>query len=150
MTRLKKTLLLLSLVLNSCVIIDTKPLGYSIKNCTNDTLLINLTNVDTLNDDIYWKAYSEDSITMTPDDTTTVYIHGKRVSIYNMYRLLPNTESRGSYSLFYSDTCYLYAIKWQIATHYPLEEIRSRKLYDKVAVTKRDFNHRLYEYHRYP
>ena len=135
-----KILLLSSLVLNSCIIIDTKPLGYCIKNCTNDTLLIDLNEAKTLNDEIYWKACGEDSMKTMPDDTTTVFIHGKQVDIHNAFRVLPNTKSIGFPTLFNNDTCYLYVIKWQIVTSYSLEEIRSKRLYDMKVITKKDFD----------
>ena len=142
-----KFLLLSSLALNSCIIIDTKPLGYCIKNCTNDTLLIDLDEAKNLNGGFYWKAYGRDTMITIPDDTTTVFIHGKQVDVCNAYRVLPNAKSIGFPTLFNSDTCYLYVIKWQIVTSYSLEEIRSRRLYDMMVVTKKDFDrNRILEY----
>ena len=48
------------------------------------------------------------------------------------------------------DTCYIYAIKWQVATQYSIEEIRAKKLYDKRTVTKKDFHDGIYEYRYNP
>ena len=148
--RLSKILFLplsLSFILSSCFF-DTKPLGFCVKNCTKDTLLIDLTESDTLNDEMYWGIHIKDTIGLVPEDTTTVHIHGRKVIISNFYYVLPNSISKGIYPLN-NDTCYVYAIKWRVATHYSLEEIRARKLYDRQTVTKKDFNHnRLFEYKR--
>ena len=64
--------------LSSCVM-DSKPLGYSVKNCTKDTLLIDLTDSDSLNSDMYWDLHSKDTIVLMSEDTTSVYIHGKNI-----------------------------------------------------------------------
>lgn len=129
-------LLILSLVLKSCVI-DIMPLGYSVKNCTKDTLFIDLTVSDTLTDDIYYK--------MPPEDTTWGYINGEKVVFNKFYYVLPNSTSGGIYPLD-NDTCYIYSIKKQIITRYTLDEIRVRKLYDRQIVTKKDFHDHLFEY----
>lgn len=135
---------MLSLVSGSCIM-DTKPLGYSVMNCTKDTLFIVLTDSDTLTDDIYWGIHSEDTVGLVPEDTTSVYIHGEKVILNNFYSVLPDSVSGGIYPL-YTDTCYIYAIKKQTITRYTLDEIRERKLYDRQIVTKQDFHNRLFEY----
>lgn len=132
-------LLLSSLVLNSCII-DTKPLGYCIKNCTSDTLLIDFSDAKTLNDDIFGYVYVGDSVETISNDTTTVFIHGKKVNIYNIYRILPNAKSIYFDFRPNRDTCCLYTIKWQIATSHSLEDIRSKRLYDMKVITKKDFD----------
>ena len=82
----------------------------------------------------------------TPENTIVVYIHGKKVILASYFYTLPDTISGYLYPLG-NDTCYVYAIKWQIAKHYTLEEIRAKKLYDRRAVTKKDFNdNRIFEY----
>ena len=118
-------LLILSLALKSCVI-DTMPLGYCVKNCTKDTLFIDLTNSRTFTDAIYWKAHLKDTLGLVPRDTTSVYIHGKKITLYNFYCVPPDSTSMSIYPLE-EDTCYIYAIKKQIITHYTLEEIRKKK-----------------------
>lgn len=144
---IRQTILLLSsLVLNSCIIIDTSPLGYCINNCTNDTLLIDFGETKTVSDDIYWKDYG-DSVPTIPDDTTTVFIHGKQVNIRNAYRVLPNSKSEWLGFPYNSDTCYFYAIKWRIVTSKSLEEIRSKRLYYMMVLTKEDFGRdRIFDY----
>lgn len=136
--------ILVCLLLNSCVL-DTKPWGYSVKNSTNDTLLIDLTESKTLSDDMYWGTNPEDTLNVIEDDTITVNINGRKISIFNFYRVLPDSNSLGFFDL-YSDTFYVYAIKWSIATHYTLDEIRKKKLYDKRVVAKKDFINHKYEY----
>ncbi len=75
-----------------------------------------------------------------------MYIHGEKVILYNFYYALPDSTSGGIYPLD-KDTCYIYTIKKQIITSHTLDESRVRKLYDRRAVTKKDFNkNRIYEY----
>ncbi|MDT3387001.1 MAG: hypothetical protein LIR46_04450 [Bacteroidota bacterium] len=124
---------------------DTMPLGYCVKNCTKDTLFIDLTDSDTLTDDIYWGMHPEDTVGLVPEDTTSVYIHGEKVILYNFYYVLPDSTSGGIYPLD-KDTCYIYAIKKQMITRYSLDDIRAKQLYDRRVVTKKDFHDRLFEY----
>ena len=134
-------LLTICFILNSCII-DTIPAGYGIRNCTNDTLLIEPTKSDTLDYEMYWSKNSKDTIErLLPNDTTGIYVHGEKVILRGNYYTLPDS------ALYFwpnvsdrKDTFYIYAIKWQIAKHYTLEEIRAKKLYDRRAVTKKDFN----------
>ena len=44
------------------------------------------------------------------------------------------------------NTCYVYVIKWHDATHYLLDEIREKHLYDRRVITIEDFQNRVYEY----
>ena len=135
----------ISVIFGSCII-DTKPLGYCVRNCTSDTFLIQLTKSDTLDGWMYWGKQPEDTARPTPENTIVVYIHGKKVILASYFYTLPDTISGYLYPLG-NDTCYVYAIKWQIAKHYTLEEIRAKKLYDRRAVTKKDFNdNRIFEY----
>lgn len=130
--------------LSSCVL-DSKPMGYCVKNCTKETLLVNLTESDTLDSEMYWDKYSKDSILISTD-TTSIYINGKKNVIFNYYCVEPETMSRG-YFLINSDTFYLYAVKWSIVKAYTLEEIRKKKLYDRRVVRKMDFGYnRIFEY----
>jgi hypothetical protein len=117
---MKHTLYILILVLLCSCVMDRK-MSFYIKNCTTDTLLIDLNDTDTIDIVICTYGYIQpDSIQM--------------VSPY-LFKL--------------SDTCYLYTIKKQVMKNYSLKEISNRKLYDKRAVTIENFddNH-LYEYKR--
>ena len=60
---MKKILLLVFSLffLNSCII-DYKPAGYFVYNHTKDTLLIEMTESETLTDSIYWGIHSLDSV----------------------------------------------------------------------------------------
>ncbi len=117
---MKHTLYILILaLLNSCVM-DRK-MSFYIKNCTTDTLLIDLNDTDTIDIVICTYGYIQ------PDSVQMVSPH----------------------LFILSDTCYVYTIKKQVMKNYSLKEISNRKLYDKRAVTIENFddNH-LYEYKR--
>lgn len=49
-----------------------------VKNCTKDTLLLEITYSDTLDSEIYWEYYPEDTIRTMESDTICIYIHGKK------------------------------------------------------------------------
>lgn len=135
---------LLIFVLNSCII-DSKPLGYSVKNCSKDTLFIDLTISDTLPDDIYWGTYPEDTICVDENDTTILYIHGEKIILHNFYRVLPDSTSIGVYPIN-KDTCYIYIIREQTLKRHTLKDIRKKKLYKRRVIRKKDFNNHLFEY----
>ena len=79
------------------------------------------------------------------DDTTIVYVKGKKTTFFNHYYAIPDTFAGRIYP-FPKGTCYLYTIKWQVATRYSFDEIRAKKLYDRRVVTKKDFQDHIYEY----
>lgn len=64
----------------------------------------------------------------------------------NCYAQPDSNAYVGSHLFYMKDTCYIYAIKWWVVTHYTLDEIRKRRLYDRRVVTKKDFVDRIYEY----
>ena len=73
---------LFSIILfSSCIAIDHKPLGYWIHNNTEDTLLIDMTESDTLNGGAQWFFSPTDTLLLDKDDTVSVCIHGKRKNI---------------------------------------------------------------------
>ena len=113
----------MSLILCSCFF-DSKPLGYCVKNGTKDTIVL------------------------MSEDTTSVYIHGNKVVIYNFYRVLPGTVSRGFWPI-YSDSFYVYTIKWNVVRNYTLKEIRQKKLYDRTVVEKNKIDNHMFEYKSY-
>lgn len=117
-----------------------------IKNCTRDTLLIELTVSDTIDDWLYWDENPKDTLWMhLPEDTTVIYVNGEKTVIINTHYVLP--DSFLLTGIIYTNyTYYIHAINWHIATQYTLEEIRARKLYDTQTVTKKDFRTRLFEY----
>lgn len=132
--------------LSSCVIDVIR--SYRIKNCTNDTLFIQL-KYDTLKNEVYWgqiRLYN--TAELVPEDTTAVFEDGEKVYVPKFYELLPDslTENIRQIDL---DSFYMYVLSKQMATHYSEEEIRTKKLYDKRTVTKKDIRDGILEY-RYP
>lgn len=143
---MKKILLLVFSLffLNSCII-DYKPAGYFVYNHTKDTLLIEMTESDTLTDSIYWGIHPLDSVLLDSEqDTICVSVKGEKVAFWRFNYVLPYSESGSIYPL--PDTCYVYVIKWNIAKTYSFEEIRDKKLYDRRVVSKKDFDGHVYEY----
>lgn len=143
---MKKILLLVFSLffLNSCII-DYKPAGYFVYNHTKDTLLIEMTESDTLTDSIYWGIHSLDSVLLDSEqDTICVSVKGEKVAFWRFNYVLPYSESGSIYPL--PDTCYVYVIKWNIAKSYSFEEIRDKKLYDRRVVSRKDFDGHVYEY----
>lgn len=130
--------------LNSCII-DYKPAGYFVYNHTKDTLLIEMTESETLTDSIYWGIHSLDSVLLDSEqDTICVSVKGEKVAFWRFNYVLPYSESGSIYPL--PDTCYVYVIKWNIAKSYSFEEIRDKKLYDRRVVSRKDFDGHVYEY----
>ena len=130
----------------SCVI-DTVTL-FGIRNSSNDTLYIELSESDSPGDLIYWCEDSIDLMPPTwPTDTTEIYINNKKVIIDKRFYALPDSTVFVCPCFFDTkDTCYIYAIKKQIIERYTLDKIRERKLYDRQVVTKKDFHDRFFEY----
>ena len=140
-------ILIITTMFNSCVMDTVNSL--CIRNGTKDTLFLELTEVDSLGKGIYWSKDNKDiGRLIFPEDTTGVCIHGEKVFLWLPYRTMPDTISFYAplFTLMEVDTCYIYAIKWQVATQYSIEEIRVKKLYDKRIVTIKDFHDGIYEY----
>lgn len=124
-----------------------------IRNCTNDTLLFVPTTSDTLDDGMYLNdsgytvSVTCDPYSLSSEDTTVVYAHGEKVILWNPARAFPDSLVLVAPDLFNTkDTCYIYAIKWHDATHYLLNEIREKHLYDRRVITIKDFQNRYEEY----
>ena len=124
-------------------------ISFGIRNSSNDTLYIELSESDSPGDLIYY--WCENSIDSMPPtwvaDTTEIYINNKKVILDKCFYALPDsTVFVSPYSFDTKDTCYIYAIKKQIIERYTLDKIRERKLYDRQVVTKKDFHDRFFEY----
>ena len=120
--------------------------SYRIKNCTNDTLFIQL-KYDTLKNYVYWGQIRLYNTTEpVSDDTATVLKNEGEVDIPKFYELLPDSLTENIRQI---DSFYMYVLQKQVATHYSEEEIRTKKLYDKRTVTKKDIRDGILEY-RYP
>ncbi len=144
--RANKILMCMSLTLITFISCTSWQEINRIKNCTKDTLLVELTESDTLDDWMYWDENPKDTLWMNlPKDTTVIYVRGEKAVIKNDHYVLPDSFLFTG-TIFAYDTYYIHAIKWQDVKHYPLEEIRSRKLYDTQTVTRKDFRDRLFEY----
>jgi hypothetical protein len=124
---------------------DIMPAGYCVKNCTNDTLFVDLTDSDTLTDNFYWGVHPDDTVGVFQKDTTSVYIRGKKVILYKFHCVLPDSTSWGFYPLP-KETCYIYIVKKQVITRYTFDEICEKKLYDRKIVTKKSFHDNVFEY----
>lgn len=132
--------------LSSCVL-DYKPGFYVIRNCTKDTLLLEITASDTLDDIVYWEVHREDTIRpIFPNDTIRVSVKGKEVVFSNYHYAFPDSISSYTYPLP-TGVFYIYAIKWKDALRYTREEIHAKKLYERLTVTKQDFHDNIYDYH---
>ena len=122
----------------SCVM-DRVSLFY-IKNCTKDSLLMDLASSDTL---VNWESLGSLYV-MPENDTSEIDDEFTRFIIVGL--VPPDSALYFSDSYMYYDTCYIYTIKWSVAKNYPMDVIRKKKLYDRRIVTKKDFHDRLLEY----
>ena len=134
----------LSFLLQSCVF-DIMPLSYRIRNCTKDTLFINMTNSKTLTNDFYWKIEDAEKFKFVQADTTSVRVHGEKVVLNTYYQVFPDSTNIGIYPL-YNDSCIVYSIKKEIIKRYTFDEIRRKRLYDRQTITEKDFHDRIFEY----
>lgn len=116
---------------------------FYIKNCTKDSLLINVTRTDTLVDWQFWLI--EDEHPMSQYDTR-VFDDAFHLAVAGSLVLPDSMISMDPYILQRYDSCYIYAVKYSVARKYSIDDIRAKKLYDRQVVTKRDFHDRLFEY----
>ncbi len=138
-------MLIILLTISSCVI-DTIPLRDSVKNCTNDTLYIDISHSDTLptweESDVIREATNE----INTKDTSTITTDRKQIILTKYYRALPNSTLPGGVRFDSEGTCFLYVVQWEIATQYTIEKIRDKHLYEKRVLTRKDFHNHIYEY----
>ena len=126
---------------HSCVL-DRKTSLY-LKNCTKDTLLMTITEVDTLEDFQFWPELAKKSILLDKDIRKDWTLN--KAIIRNLKS--PDSVLFSAPRIFrLYDTYYIYAIKWDVIKKYSFEEISKRKLYDRQTITKDDFRNRWYEY----
>lgn len=139
-------MLLGTFIINSCVMDYVS--SYCIKNCSVDTLYIELTTSDSLDNWLYWNRLEEkDKRPITYSDTTCVNIKGEDVILDNIFYALPDSIILANPYLFdVKDTCFIYAVKFSNMKRYLLDDIRKNKLYNRRVVTKKDFVNRMYEY----
>lgn len=125
----------------SCIM-DTKE-SWPIKNRTKDTLLITLSQVDTLPD---WQLWNEDLWKIAQADRSSREETAFQIATIGNIALPDSFVYVNSDNFLYQDTCYLFTIEWRIAKRYSMNEIHSKRLYRRQDVTKRDFHHNMFVY----
>lgn len=142
--RMKKVLVLIGFnLLCSCsaCVMDRRSF-FQIKNCTNDTLMIDFSGVDTLRDWKYWNEQLQ-SIELPIDAKAKMEFYKATIGSI----ALPDSCMIADPDMFcLYDTCYIYVIKLQVAKSYPMQKIRAEKRYDKRTVTKSDFCDRVFDF----
>lgn len=125
----------------SCIM-DTKE-AWFIKNRTKDTLLITLSQVDTLPD---WQLWNEDLWKIAQADRSSREETAFQIATIGNIVLPDSFVYVNSDNFLYQDTCYLFTIEWRIAKRYSMNEIHSKRLYRRQDVTKKDFHHNMFVY----
>ena len=121
---------------------DTKE-AWFIKNRTKDTLLITLSQVDTLPD---WQLWNKDLWKIASSDRSSREETAFQIATIGDIALPDSFVYVNSDNFLYQDTCYLFTIEWRIAKRYSMNEIHSKRLYRRQNVTKRDFHHNMLVY----
>ena len=125
----------------SCIM-DTKE-SWFIKNRTKDTLLITLSQVDTLPD---WQLWNEDLWKIAQADRSSREETAFQIATIGNFVFPDSFVYVNSDNFLYQDTCYLFTIEWRMAKRYSMNEIHSKRLYRKQDVTKKDFHHNMFVY----
>ena len=125
----------------SCIM-DTKE-AWFIKNRTKDTLLITLSQVDTLPD---WQLWNKDLWKIVQADRSSREETAFQIATIGNIALPDSFVYVNSDNFLYQDTCYLFTIEWRIAKRYSMNEIHSKRLYRRQDVTKKDFHHNMFVY----
>ena len=125
----------------SCIM-DTKE-SWFIKNRTKDTLLITLSQVDTLPD---WQLWNKDLWKIASSDRSSREETAFQIATIGNIALPDSFVYVNSDNFLYQDTCYLFTIEWRIAKRYSMNEIHSKRLYRRQNVTKKDFHHNMFVY----
>ena len=125
----------------SCIM-DTKE-AWFIKNRTKDTLLMTLSQVDTLPD---WQLWNEDLWKIAQADRSSREETAFQIATIGNIAFPDSFVYVNSDNFLYQDTCYLFTIEWRIAKRYSMNEIYSKRLYRRQDVTKKDFHHNMFVY----
>ena len=134
-------ILAISSLLYSCIM-DRKEV-FLVKNCTNDTLLMTLSKVDTLPN---WRLWNEDLWKIAQADRSSREETAFQIATIGNIALPDSFVYVNSDNFLYQDTCYLFTIEWRIAKRYLMNEIHSKRLYRRQNVTKKDFHHNMFVY----
>lgn len=116
----------------SCIM-DTKE-AWFIKNRTKDTLLMTLSQVDTLPD---WQLWNKDLWKIAQADRSSRKETAFQIATIGNIALPDSFVYVNSDNFLYQDTCYLFTIEWRIAKRYSKNEIHSKRLYRRQDVTKK-------------
>ena len=125
----------------SCIM-DTKE-AWFIKNRTKDTLLMTLSQVDTLPD---WQLWNEDLWKIAQADRSSREETAFQIATIGNIAFPDSFVYVNSDNFLYQDTYYLFTIEWRIAKRYSMNEIHSKRLYRRQDVTKKDFHHNMFVY----
>ncbi|EGV28921.1 hypothetical protein HMPREF9431_02358 [Segatella oulorum F0390] len=125
----------------SCIM-DTKE-AWFIKNRTKDTLLMTLSQVDTLPD---WQLWNKDLWKIVQADRSSREETAFQIATIGNIALPDSFVYVNSDNFLYQDTCYLFTIEWRMAKRYSMNEIHSKRLYRRQDVTKKDFHHNMFVY----
>lgn len=125
----------------SCIM-DTKE-SWFIKNRTKDTLLITLSQVDTLPD---WQLWNKDLWKIASSDRSSREETAFQIATIGNIAFPDSFVYVNSDNFLYQDTCYLFTIEWRMAKRYSMNEIHSKRLYRRQDVTKKDFHHNMFVY----
>lgn len=125
----------------SCIM-DTKE-AWFIKNRTKDTLLMTLSQVDTLPD---WQLWNKDLWKIAQADRSSREETAFQIATIGNIALPDSFVYVNSDNFLYQDTCYLFTIEWRIAKRYSMNEIHSKRLYRRQNITKKDFHHNMFVY----
>ena len=125
----------------SCIM-DTKE-AWFIKNRTKDTLLMTLSQVDTLPD---WQLWNKDLWKIAQADRSSREETAFQIATIGNIAFPDSFVYVNSDNFLYQDTCYLFTIEWRIAKRYSMNEIHSKRLYRRQNVTKKDFHHNMFVY----
>lgn len=108
------------------------------KNCTEDTLFIGLSYDDNV-DSVFWQLSPCYNINVTNGHDTTCVLLWKNIKFDKRYFIYPDSIcSTDREVLFHdnNDTSYFFLVKCENAKRYSWNEIRSRKLYRRVIITR--------------
>ena len=139
---LKNVISCILLSISYSCIMDTKE-AWFIKNRTKDTLLITLSQVDTLPD---WQLWNEDLWKIAQADRSRREETAFQIATIGNIALPDSFVYVNSDNFLYQDTYYLFTIEWRIAKRYSMNEIHSKRLYRRQDVTKKDFHHNMFVY----
>ena len=125
----------------SCIM-DTKE-AWFIKNRTKDTLLMTLSQVNTLPN---WQLWNKDLWKIAQADRSSREETAFQIATIGNIAFPDSFVYVNSDNFLYQDTCYLFTIEWRIAKRYSMNEIHSKRLYRRQNVTKKDFHHNMFVY----